>query len=165
MGRSLLIFSDIIFKMAAWWPYCFFGFWTLKAAWFLECKSSLLWSFNFIICILMVVKGRSLGIWVRAYWLSATSLSKWPPGDHFVFLVSRPWLLFGREHQLQTSVAQYLCIWVGACWFAATLISKWPPGGHIGFFGVRTLTLVWLRISTPNFNGTVHMYMGRSLLI
>ena len=26
---------------------CFFGFWTLKAAWFLECKSSLLLSFNF----------------------------------------------------------------------------------------------------------------------
>ena len=62
-------------------------------------------------------------------------------------------------------MAQYLCIWVRAYWFSATLISKWPPGGHIGFFFLRTLTLVWLRMSTPNFSGTVLMYMGRSLLI
>ena len=82
------------------------------------------------------------------------------------FLVSRLLLLFGFEYQLRTSVAQYLCIGVGAYWFSATLISKWQPGGHIGFFGFRTLTLVWLWISTPNFSGTVLiMYMGRSLLI
>ena len=62
-------------------------------------------------------------------------------------------------------MAQYLCIWVGAYWFSATLISKWPPGDHIGFFGFRTLTLVWLWISTPNFSGSILMYMGRSLLI
>ena len=29
------------------------------------------------------------------------------------------------------------------------LISKWPPGNHIEFCGFRTLTLVWLWISTP----------------
>ena len=44
-------------------------------------------------------------------------------------------------------------------------LSKWPPGGHIGFFGFRTLTLLWLWISTSNFSGTILMYMGRSLLI
>ena len=44
-------------------------------------------------------------------------------------------------------------------------LSKWPPGGHIGFFGFRTLTLLWLWISTSNFSGTIVMYMGRSLLI
>ena len=44
-------------------------------------------------------------------------------------------------------------------------LSKWPPGGHIGFFGFRTLTLLWLWISTSNFSGTTLMYMGRSLLI
>ena len=26
MGRNLLIFSDVTFKMAAWWPYCIFCF-------------------------------------------------------------------------------------------------------------------------------------------
>ena len=41
----------------------------------------------------------------------------------------------------------------------------WPYGGHIGFFGFRTLTLLWLWISTSNFSGTILMYMGRSLLI
>ena len=44
-------------------------------------------------------------------------------------------------------------------------LSKWPPGSHIGFLGFQTLTLIWLSISTPNFSGTVPMYMGRSLLI
>ena len=36
---------------------------------------------------------------------------------------------------------------------------------YIGFFGFQTLTLVWLWISTPNLNGTILMYMCRSLLI
>ena len=45
------------------------------------------------------------------------------------------------------------------------LISKWPPGSHIGFFCFRTLTLVWLWISTPNLSGTILIYMDRSLLI
>ena len=34
-------------------------------------------------------------------------------------------------------------------------LSKWPPGGHIVFWGFRTLTWVWLWISTPNFSGTI----------
>ena len=62
-------------------------------------------------------------------------------------------------------MAQYLCRWVGAYWFSATLISKWPPGNHIGYFGFRTFTSVWLWVSTPNFSGTILMYMGRSLSI
>ena len=45
------------------------------------------------------------------------------------------------------------------------LIAKWLPGSHIGFFGFRTLILVWLWISTPNLSGTTLVYMGRSLLI
>ena len=62
-------------------------------------------------------------------------------------------------------MAQYLCICVGAYWFSATLISKWPPGSHIGISGFRTLTLVWLWISTANLSGTILIYMGRSLLV
>ena len=44
-------------------------------------------------------------------------------------------------------------------------LSKSPPGSHIGFLGFQTLTLISLWISTPNFSGTILMYMGRSLLI
>ena len=29
MGSRLLIFSDVIINTATWWPYWFFGFWTL----------------------------------------------------------------------------------------------------------------------------------------
>ena len=48
---------------------------------------------------------------------------------------------------------------VGAYWFSAMLISKWPPGGHIGFCAFRTLTLVWLWLSTPNFSSEVTFKM------
>ena len=40
-----------------------------------------------------------------------------------------------------------------------------PTGGHIGIFGFRTLTLVWLWISTWNFSSTLLVYIGRSLSI
>ena len=100
IGRSLLIFSYVTFKIAAWQPY-----------------------------------------WI--YWFP----------DKFKF---------GCEYQLQTSVAQCLCLWVGADWFSVMLISKWPPGSHTGFFGFQTVTLVWLWISTPNFSGTILLYMDRS---
>ena len=39
------------------------------------------------------------------------------------------------------------------------LISKWPPGSHIGIFGFRTLTLVWIWISTANLSGTILIYI------
>ena len=60
-------------------------------------------------------------------------------------------------------MAQHLYIWVGAYWFSGMSLSKWPPGSHIGYFGFWTLTLVWLWISTPNFSGTILMYMGKRL--
>ena len=44
-------------------------------------------------------------------------------------------------------------------------LSTWTPGCHLGFFGFRTLNLIWLWISSLNFNGTSHAYMERSLLI
>ena len=33
----------------------------------------------------------------------------------------------------------------------AKSLSKWPPGDHIGFFGFRTLTSVWVWISSLKF--------------
>ena len=65
MGRSLLIlliFSDVTFKMAAWWPYWIF--------WFPDSNFTL---------------AKYLCIWVRAYWFSVTSFSKWLPGGHIRF--------------------------------------------------------------------------------
>ena len=63
------------------------------------------------------------------------------------------------------SISNFIYMLMVAYWFSALSLSKWPPGGHIGFFGFRTLTLLWLWISTSNFSGTILMYMGRSLVI
>ena len=53
IGRSLLIFSDVTFKMAAWRPYCIF--------WFPDSNFTLVWisTSNFSSTILMYM-GRSL---------------------------------------------------------------------------------------------------------
>ena len=42
-------------------------------------------------------------------------------------------------------------------------MAAWRP--YCIFFGFRTLTLLWLWISTSNFSGTILMYMGWNLLI
>ena len=65
MGRSLLIFSDVTFKMVAWWPYWIF----------LVSGLTLLWLWI----------STPNGIWVRAYWFSVTSFYKWLPGGHIRF--------------------------------------------------------------------------------
>ena len=113
MGRNLLLFSDVILKMAAWQPYCFF--------------------FRF----LDSVGGMVSGVLVK----------------------------FALEFQFQISYAYWWWSWARAYWFSATSLSKWLPGSHFAFFGFQTLTFVWLWTSTPNFNGTILMYMDRSLLI
>ena len=71
MGRSLLIFSDVTLKMAAWWPCWIFLVSGLTLVW--------LWisTPNF--------SGKYLCTWVRAYWFSVTSFSKWLPGGHIRF--------------------------------------------------------------------------------
>ena len=43
MGRSLLIFSDVTFKMAAWQPYCIFRFPDINISLALHIKSKLHW--------------------------------------------------------------------------------------------------------------------------
>ena len=72
IGRSLLIFSNVTFKITAWWPYWIF--------WFPDS--------NFTLCIeyqLQTSAAQYLCIWVGAYWFLATSFSKWPPGGHIRF--------------------------------------------------------------------------------
>ena len=67
--RSLLIFSNVNFKMAARQPYRIF--------WFPDSNFSLALNIN--------LSGTILLYMARTYWFSATSLSKWPPGDHIGF--------------------------------------------------------------------------------
>ena len=107
MGRSLSIFKDVTFKMAAWRPYLIFRYLNTAVG---------------------MVSGASLNI--------------------------------ALEFQFQISYACCLWLWAEAYWFSAMSLSKWPPGRHIGFFGFRTLTLVWLGISNPNFTGTSLVCMG-----
>ena len=71
MGRSLLIFSDVTIKMAAWRPYWIFWF-----------PDQLYFGFEYQ---LQTSVAKYLGIWVRAYWFSVTSFSKWLPGGHIRF--------------------------------------------------------------------------------
>ena len=71
MGRSLLIFSDVTFKMAAWRPYWIFWF-----------PDQLYFGFEYQ---LQTSVAKYLCIWVRAYWFSVTSFSKWLPGGHIRF--------------------------------------------------------------------------------
>ena len=74
MGRSLLIFSDVTFKMAAWRPYWIFWF-----------PDKLYFGFEYQ---LQTSMAKYLCIWVRAYWFSVTSFSQWLPGGHIRFLAA-----------------------------------------------------------------------------
>ena len=72
ISRSLLIFSYVTFKMAAWRPYWIF--------WFPDSNFTLALNINF-----KLQRQKYLCIWVGAYSFSATSFSKWPPGGHIRF--------------------------------------------------------------------------------
>ena len=149
IGKSLLIFSEVTFKMAAWWPYWLFGFQTLTLVW--------LWiSTPNLSGTILIFMGRSLLIFSNVTF----KMAAWRPYWIFWF---PDWLYFGFEYQLQTSVAKYLCIWVRAYWFSVTSFSKWLPGGHIRFFGFwmawfrqRNSSLLW----NFSFKFDVHILCG-----
>ena len=67
IGRSLLIFSNVTFQMAAWQPYWIF--------WFPDSNFTLALNINF-------------KLQRHNCWFSATSFSKWPPGGHIGFFGS-----------------------------------------------------------------------------
>ena len=70
--NSLLIFSEVTFKMAAWWPYWIFWFPDSNFSLALNINSKLQWQ-------ILIYMGKSL------YWFSVTSFSKWLPGGHIRF--------------------------------------------------------------------------------
>ena len=96
---------------------------------------------------------------VGVYWIHLVNLAAYlsvflSVGD----MVSGTQLKFALEFRFQISYACCLCLWAEACWFSPISLSKWSPGGHIGFFGFRTITLFWLRISRLNFSGTSSVF-------
>ena len=162
MGRSLLIFSNIIFSK--WPPGGHIGFFSFGLCRWHGFRSVSQVCFgisisNFI-CMLMVVIGRRLLIFSNVTCKRAASRPYWI----FLFPDSNFSLALNINSKLKWHNT-YIYIWVAAYWFSETSLSKWLPGGHIGYFGFLTLTLVWLWISTPNFSGTMLIYMGKSLVI
>ena len=189
IGRSLLIFSDVTFKMAACSGLCrWHGFRSVSQV----CLGI---SISNFICMLMVVIGRSLLIcsdvtFKKAAWwpywilwfldsnfslaLNINSKLKWH-NTYIYIWVTAYWFsetslskwppgghigYFGFEYQLQTSVVQCLCIWVRAYWFSVTSFSKWLPGGHIRFFSFWT---AWFRQRNSgllwNFSFKFHVHV------
>ena len=66
MGRSLFIFSNVSFKMAAWQP-----------SWVFRFLDSNLFGFEYQV---QTSVAHYQCVWKDAYWFSDMSLSKWPPG-------------------------------------------------------------------------------------
>ena len=72
MGRSLFIFNDVTFKMAAWQPYWILWIPDSNLSLALDIESKLHWH------IIGVYRKKPIGF-------QQMSLSKWPPGGHIGF--------------------------------------------------------------------------------
>ena len=70
IGRSLLIFSNVTFKMAAWWPYWIFWFQTLTLVWLWISTPNLSGTILMYMC-------RSLLIFSNVYFKMAASQPYW----------------------------------------------------------------------------------------
>ena len=66
-----------------------------------------------------------LYIRVEAYWFSATSLSKWPPGGHIGFFLVSGWHGFGSVTQVcfGISVSNFMCMSFVAVGRSLTIVS------------------------------------------
>ena len=140
MGRSLLSFSKVTLKMAAWWPY-----WNFR---YLERDSSLLWNFNFKF---------------HTFWFPDMSLPKWPPGGHIGFFrtLTLAWLWTSSPNfssKLLVCMERSLLIFINVTFKMAA----WRP---VGCFSFRILTSIWLWISRPNFSSKFLVCLWWSLLI
>ena len=112
MGRSLLIFSDITFNMAAWRPYWIF--------WFPD------WLYFGFEYQLQTSVAKYLCIWVRAYWFSVTSCSKWLHGGHITSRFFGFWMhAFRSVTQVcfAISVSNFMCMSCVAVGRSLTIVS------------------------------------------
>ena len=118
MGRSLLIFSGVNFKMAAWQPFWIFWVPDCNFCLALNVNSKLQWPNTFIDPILC--------LWVGAYWFSVTSLSKCLVAilDFFVSGLCRRHG-FGSVTQVcfGISVSNFMCMYFVAVGRSLTIFS------------------------------------------
>ena len=155
MSRSILIFSEVTFKMATWQSYWIFLFPCSNFSLALHIKSKLHWH---ITC----VHGKKPIDFQYCYFqngrladildFSVSGICRW----HGFRSVTR--LFVGY------SISNFICILFVAMG-QSLLIFRDFTFGHIGFFSFRTLTLIWLWISSPSFSSTLLECMQRSLLI
>ena len=152
MGISLLIFSNTIFKMAAWQPYLIFMY--PEFAW--VCFG-IEFQISYAFCFWP---------WAKASWFSNISLSKWRPGHHI-------WFFSGRTRTL-------IWLWIASPNFISKLLVCMERSLLI-FSSVTLKIAAWQPYWTfwfpdsnfslaLNFKFKLHwhitdVYMGRSLLI
>ena len=146
MGRSISTFSDVTFKVAAWWPYWIFCVSGLTLVWLWISTPNLSGTIFMYMC-------RSLSIFSNVdfkmaarqpYWIL------WFPDSNFSLALN----INSKFNWHNT----YIYIWVGAYWFSAMSLTKWPPGGHIGFFGFRTKFSLALNINSKLQRHTTYVY-------
>ena len=101
------------------------------------------------------------------YWIHLVHLSAVCPPVRYV---CRRYGFWSVNHVcFGISVSNFMCMPFVAMdinlLISATPLSKWPPHGYIEYFSFQTLTIVWLRQSTPNFSSTFLVCIDRSLLV
>ena len=152
IDRSLLFFSDVTFKMAAWQPY-----WI---SWFPDCNFSLALNIN--------SKLQWHNTYVYGYEpvdFQRRLFKKWPPGGHIGFFgfqtLTLVWLWISTPNfsgKVLMHMGSCLLIFSGVNFKMATWQPYWIfwlPHSHFSL----TLNL------NSKFNGPILMYMSRSLLI
>ena len=157
MGRSLLIFSHVIFKMAAWRPY-----------WIFRSLDSVGGSFRSVsqVCFgISVSNFMCMSFMAEAYWLSAMSLSKWLPGGHIVFFGS--WtltLVWHKRSDPNFSNTLPVCMCRSLWIFSVTIfkMAAWQPYWIVGFLD-SNLNLA-LNIKSK-LKSSVIVSVGRFLVI
>ena len=146
IGRSLLIFSDVTFKMAAWWPYWNFWFPDSNFSLALNINSKLKWHNTYI------YRQKPIDF-QRCHYQNGCLAAIL---DFLVSGLTLVWLWKSTPN----SVAKYLCIWVRTYWFSVTSFSKWLFGGHIKFFG---FWMAWFRQCNSslrwNFSFKFHVHV------
>ena len=160
MGRSLLIFSNVNLKMAAWWPYWIFWFPDSNFSLALNINSKLHWQKHMYI-------GRSLLIFSSINFKMAT----WQPYWIFWFPNSNFSLALNMNSKLQwpnTCVYEYEPIdfpsphFLNGCLVA---ILDFSVSGLCRRHGFSSMTQVCFGISVSNFMRMSFVAVGRSLMI
>ena len=95
----------------------------------------------------------------RVYWIHRLSVC--PSFCRWHGFQSATQVCFG----ISISYTCCLWLWAEACWFSTMSLSKFATCRLYWIFGVWTLTLIWLWISSSNFSGTSLACIGRSVLI